>query len=158
MQILLTSRPLSSKPISLINWLTQVKTQSPFDHVAIEHEGIVYESVVKVGVHKLLFKDWVVGREGTYLFKYEVPATEIDLSVFDKYNNSGYDIKANLIYFFIPKKWKKKLLSKKWENDFFCSEITAIAMRLKDPSFYTPKDIALLCDDCGYPLNIDVIK
>ena len=136
-EIIFTSRPISWKPISWVNAITRMKTNSPFDHVALKCRGYVHESTSGKGVHKIKYEDWLMGREGTYLFIYQVPNDLINFGIFENLKGRGYDYKANILYLF----GRKKALKKKANDKLFCSELIAHMMRLENPYEYTPDDI-----------------
>lgn len=151
MQVILTSRPLSLNPISWVNSITRIKTRSPFDHVAIDYSSVIYESAAGTGVHMQEFNDWTDKRKGSYLFCYEIPDIKyIDFAAFWQVKGSGYDYKANLLFLFGAKKGLKRNHTKRW----FCSELVATMLRLKNPFEFTPDDIEEYCRKAGWKLTI----
>lgn len=126
--------------MSWVNALTRFKTKSPFDHVALYDEvlGIVYESVAGKGVHQLHYSTWRKGREGSYLFIYDVPYNmTIDMNVFLNLEGVGYDYKANLLYMFNKVDRLKHRATKK----IFCSELVAMLLKFREPYLFSPDGI-----------------
>ena len=138
-EIIFTSRPLSLSPISWVNAVTRMKTNSPFDHVSLRYKGYVYESTSGAGVHKIPYAEWIKGREGTYLFIYQIPDNLIDFSIFDKLEGKKYDYKANLLFLLN----RTKGLKKQSNDRIFCSELIANMMVLINPFLYTPDGLEL---------------
>jgi len=136
-EIIFTYRPKSFKPISWVNQITRGKIKAPFDHAMALSKEKVYESVVKKGVHKMQFNEWIDGREGTYLFRYQLPANHVDFNVFDKLEGTGYDWKANI--------WFLLGLEENLKNNpnelIFCTELLALMLHLEDAHTYTPKKL-----------------
>jgi len=137
-EIIFTSRPLSWKPISWVNAITRIKTQSPFDHVSLKYKGYIHESTAGKGVHKIHFDKWVKGREGTYIISYEIPDRHlVSFSKFLDLQGVPYDYWANIYYLF---GWKK-MLKKRSTKRMFCSELIAEMLHLENSHEYTPDDL-----------------
>lgn len=152
MEVILTSRPVSWKsPISWVNSITRLRTRSPFDHVAILYNGVVYESTSGPGVHCQLFREWTKGREGTYLFCYKIPKDqEIDFKFFNSVRGKKYDYWANILFLFGAKHGLKKHSTKR----YFCSELVASMLQMKEPYLYTPDDMEEFMRISGWePIN-----
>jgi hypothetical protein len=124
-----------------------MKTRSPFDHVALNDNGIIYESTSGAGVQLIGMELWKIGREGTYLFCYKIPDNhKVDLEQFWRARGKKYDYWANILFLFGAKHGLKKRATKR----YFCSELVATVLGLKDPFSYTPDDIQEYCQKVGW--------
>lgn len=152
MIIILTSRPVSLKsPISWVNAITRIKTRSPFDHVSLYSDRTIFESVAGKGVHSIPFNEWVNGREGTYLFCYKIPdGTKVDFEKFWEEEGKKYDYKANLLFLF----GKHKNLKKKSTERYFCSELVATMIGIREPYRITPDNLEEYMRKAGWEIKI----
>ena len=150
-ELLFTSRPLSASPISWANAATRIRTKGMVDHVALLKDGMVYESVVKKGVSKTPYKNWILGREGTMLIRVQVPDEAYDFDVFEAYRGTKYDTPAIAYLFF----GLYKMLKSKSLKRIFCSELIAMMRYDKAPYHVTPYDELRLWD--GNPSTITII-
>jgi len=153
-QVVLTSRPITINPISWINAITRIKTRSPFDHVTLLIDGVIYESAAGTGVHSISLDKWSKGRESTYLFLYDVPnTTVVNFDSFRYAEGRGYDYKANLLFLF----GRVKKLKKKSTRRYFCSELVAEMLNLAEPYHFAPDNLESWMRHKGWELNIAVL-
>jgi len=156
MKVLFTHRPPSKRLMSFINLFTRIKTKCPFDHVAVLHNGFIYESVAKSklnpdgGVHRIDFDKWKSRRSGSWILEIEVPANLIDLAIFEEHKGEPYDYKAN--WYWLTNQLHK--LKKEPSADWYCSEIIARAMKKKDFYLWTPGRLAKNLKEYKTKLNI----
>lgn len=155
MKIILTSRPLSINPISWVNLIARAKTKYPVDHIAVEHDGTVYESASPDGVQFMPYKEWTIGRENTTIITFEVPADYIDLSVFDRFfeKKTKYDYWANVLILF----GMNKKLEKRANKRQYCSELVANMAGYENPHLYNPGMILMRLEQEGFNAEIRTI-
>ena len=133
-EVIFTYRPFDWSAIASVNSVTRNETKSPFDHVSMKHAGFVYESVVKKGVHQISWDEWTEGREGTYLFVYQLPSDAVDWFAFERLKGKGYDTMA-ILYHLLDKEEK---LKNKPNDKIYCSELMAHMLKLPNPWEWTP--------------------
>jgi hypothetical protein len=149
-EIIFTYRPRKlGKPISLVNRITRRISQSPYDHVLILEEGIVYESSAGKGVHSQKFELWKQGREGTHLYCYEVPKALIDRDLMMMMEGKPYDYRSAFLHFLRMKKAMKKRMF----EAFTCSEFVGFVIGLDNWWSALPEDVSDYCEMRNFPLD-----
>jgi uncharacterized protein YycO len=134
MKLIFTHRPPSKKVISFVNLVTRNVTKCPYDHVALYHNGYVYESTAGIGVHSIPFSEWKKGREGSWLHLFKVDDDRIDLSIFEQHRGKPYDFKANVLW--LTKQPEK--LKKNADKAIYCSELIGLMAKAADFYEWTP--------------------
>lgn len=143
------------KPIRYLAWAIRKVTKSYWNHTAILHDGIIYESDVQ-GIVMIPFENWC-NQIGKSTIQISLPESKPNIKrAIQKVGIAKYDFRALLIkhliytYFGV---WIKSRKGKEGER-FTCSEFAAYVIDTENPHLKTPSDMSKL----GTPLYTGTVE